>query len=342
MNKRFSCLVTGALTAILFAHGIAADELVLHDGSRVFGTVITKEGNTLEFKTSFAGSITVQWDKVSELKTEQPMQVLLSNDEIIRTDAIKNTDKSTTLDAGPDRSPLTFSPQEVPYLNPEPWRLGRGYKFSGHANFALKSDRGNTDKDDIDMDADVELRRQRDRFTLFGELEHDTSNNQTTKDKWKLRNRYDYFTSEKRYYSAILSMQADDLAELNLRAGLGPGLGYQFFESKEINLNAELGMLRVHESFNTQEDNNYWGAGWGINFDWFVLRDLLQFYHRQTGLWNLQDTSSVTMDTRTGLRIPLMLGLVASTEMKVAYDGGAAEEADTLDTTYRIKLGYQW
>jgi putative salt-induced outer membrane protein YdiY len=342
MSMRFSCLLVGALTAILFAHGIAADELVLHDGSRVFGTVVTKEDNRLEFKTSFAGVIAVQWDQVSELKTERPMQVLLSNDELISTDAIKNTDKSTTLDAGPDRSPLTFSPREVPYLNPEPWRLGQGYKFSGLANFALKSDRGNTDKDDIDMDADIELRRQRDRYTLFGELEHDTSNNQTTKDKWKLRNRYDYFTSEKRYYSAILSMQADQLAELKLRAGLGPGLGYQFFESKEMNLNAELGMLRVHESFNTQEDNNYWGAGWGIDFDWFVLWDLLQFYHRQTGLWKLQDTSSVALDTWTGLRIPLILGLVASTEMKVAYDGGAAEEADTLDTTYRVKLGYQW
>jgi len=27
--------------------------------------------------------------------------------------------------------------------------------------------------------------------------------------------------------------------------------------------------------------------------------------------------------------------------MKVAYDSGAAEEADTLDTTYRV-IGYQW
>jgi putative salt-induced outer membrane protein YdiY len=153
------------------------------------------------------------------------MQVLLSNDELISTDTIKNTDKSTTLDASPDRSPLTFPPQEVPYLNPEPWRLGQGYKFSGHASFALKSDRGNTDKDEIDVDADVELRRQRDRYTLFGELEYDNSNNQTTKNKWKLINRYDYFTTKKRYYSAILSMQADQLAELKLRAALGPGLG---------------------------------------------------------------------------------------------------------------------
>jgi hypothetical protein len=51
---------------------------------------------------------------------------------------------------------------------------------------------------------------------------------------------------------------------------------------------------------------------------------------------------SRALGTWTGLRIPLMLGLVASTEMKVAYDSGAAEEADTLDTSYLVKLGYQW
>jgi hypothetical protein len=56
MSKRFSSLLIGALTTILFMHNIAADELVLHDASRVFGTVVTKEDNTLEFKTSFAGT----------------------------------------------------------------------------------------------------------------------------------------------------------------------------------------------------------------------------------------------------------------------------------------------
>ncbi len=38
----------------------------------------------------------------------------------------------------------------------------------------------------------------------------------------------------------------------------------------------------------------------------------------------------------------LILGLVASTEIKVEYDSGAADDADDTDTTYSLKLGYQW
>ena len=331
-----------ALSLLLSVQCALADELILRDGSRLFGTVIKKEGNRLEFETSFAGTIVVQWNQVSELKTDRPVQALLSTDEVISTDAISNSDETTTLSARPDSPPRSFAQHQVRYLNPEPWRLGRGFRFSGRASLALKADRGNTDKDEIDMDADLRLRRKRDRFTLFGELERDTNNNRVTKDKWKLRNTYNYFTNEQLYYLVTLPMEADDLAELTLRAGLGPGLGYQFFESEAMNLKTELGILRVHEDFKTQEDNNYWAAGWLIDFDKYVFRDLVQFYHRQTGLWNLHDTSSVAWDTWTGLRIPLYLGLIASTEVKVDYDSGAAKGADEIDTTYRIKLGYQW
>jgi len=50
----------------------------------------------------------------------------------------------------------------------------------------------------------------------------------------------------------------------------------------------------------------------------------------------------VLWDTWTGLRFPLILGLIASTELKIEYDSGAAPGTDEVDTTYTLKLGYQW
>ncbi len=347
MRHRILCLALYTLTALLFAHSTSADELLLRDGSRILGTVKKKEGSTLEFKTSFAGTIEVNWDQVSELRTDQPTQVLLSNDEVISASVFKNSTDSTTLQSGPDSPPHTLSPPEVAFINPEPWRLGQGFKFSGRVNFALESERGNTDEDEIDIDGDLLWRRKRDRFILMGELEHDKVNGTTTTDDWKLNGKYDYFVTKKRYYGALLFAEADDFAELTLRVGGGPGVGYQFFESEELNLSVETGLMRVFEDFKTQDDDRYWGAGWMINFDKYVLPRLfksynLQFYHLNRGLWNLNDTGDVVWDTWTGLRFPLILGLVASTELKVEYDSGAAPGADDLDTTYRLKLGYQW
>ena len=347
MSHRILCLTLYTLSALLFAHNAAADELLLRDGSRILGTVKKKEGNTLEFKTSFAGTIQVNWDQVSELRTDQPAQVLLSNDEVISARLFKNGTDSTTLQSGPDTPPHRFSPTAVAFINPEPWRLGESFKFSGRVNFALESQRGNTDEDEIDIDGLLSWRRKHDRFTLRGELEHDKNDGRTTADNWELSGKYDHFVTKKWYYGAYLFSEADDFAELTLRVGAGPGVGYQFFESEELNLSTEVGLIRVYEDFQTQENDKYWAAGWMINFDKYVLPALfksyhLQLYHRNTGLWNLYSTSDVIWNTWTGLRFPLLLGLVASTEVKAEYDSGAAPDADEVDTTYTLKLGYQW
>jgi hypothetical protein len=347
VSKRILPLTLYTLAALPLAHNSAADELLLRDGSRILGTVVRKDGNTLDFKTTFAGTINVKWDQVIELMTDKPVQVLLSTDEVIDGRVFTNGADSTTVQSVPDTPPQTFSPPQVAFINPEPWRLGQGFKFSGRANFALESQRGNTDKDEIDVDGNLLWRRKQDRFTLFGELEHDKNNGTTTTDNWNLSGKYDYFVTRKRYYGAYLFAEADDFAELRLRAGAGPGIGYQFFESKELNLSVETGLVRVFEDFKTQDNDRYWAAGWIINFDKYVLPDLLQsyhlqLYHRQTGLWNLYDTNDALWNTWTGLRFPLILGLVASTEIKVEYDSAAAPDADEVDTTYTLKLGYQW
>lgn len=347
MISRILGPVLYTLAALLFAPSTAADELLLSDGSRILGTVVKKEGNTLDFKTSFAGTIKVKWGQVSQLRTDRPAQVLLSNEEVISVRVFTNSADTTTLQAAPDSQPQSFSPAQVAFINPEPWRLGQGFKFSGRTNFALESQRGNTDKDEIDLDGNLLWRRKQDRFTLFGELEHDKNNGTTTTDNWNLSGKYDYFVTKKRYYGALLFAESDDFAELRLRVGGGPGIGYQFFESKELNLSVESGLIRVYEDFKTQDNDRYWGAGWMINFDKYVLPDLLQsyhlqLYHRQTGLWNLYDSNDVIWNTWTGLRFPLILGLVASTEIQVEYDSGAAPDADEVDTTYMLKLGYQW
>lgn len=319
-----------------------ADELTLRDGSRILGSVVKKEDNTLQFKTSFAGVIKVQWDQVGELKTDQPTKVMLSDDEIIETKHIRNSENSTSIETAPDAPPREFTPSQVAFIKPDAWRLGKGHKFSGRVNFALETQRGNTDKDEIDVDLDLLWRRRNDRFTLFGELENDHNDGKKTTDKWNISSKYNYFVTKKRYYGGTFGMEADDLADLTLRVLGGPLAGYQFYESKALNLATELGIMRVFEDFQTQDNDRYWGAGWHVNFDRFVFNDMMQVYHRQNGLWNLYDTSDVIWDTWTGLRFPLVLGLVVSTEVKVEYDSGAAKDADEVDTTYQLKLGYQW
>lgn len=329
---------------LLFSPGQQAwaDELIMKDGSRLIGEVIKREGKTLEFKTSYAGVIKVKWDQVAELHAEKPVKLMLADESTVTTRHIKNNVEDLIIEGEAGAPAQTLGQSTVAYINPAPWRLGEGYRLTGHINFALEKERGNTDKDEIDIDGDLLWRRKNDRFKMFGEFERDRNNNKKTTDKWKTTGAYNYFLTKKWYAGAFLGFEHDQFADLNLRSIIGPLAGYQFFEGKEMNLSVELGPTWVDEDFENESDDRYIAAGWAINFDKFFFDEFVQFYHRQTGLLNTEDTGDLVWNTWTGLRFPLILGLVATTELQAEYDGGAAADADELDTTFSLKLGYQW
>ncbi len=339
MERAVHTLLTLSMALLLLTGIASADELIMNDGSRLLGEVIKRENGTLEFKTTYAGVIKVKWAEVSELHTDRPMQLMLDDKSTRTAQQIRNTEDGIYLD---DDIEPTFAQSELAFINPEPWRTGEGYKLGGRANFALDKERGNTDKDEINIDGDLTWRFRHDRFKTYGELERDRNNNQKIKDKWKLLNNYDHFLNKKWYAGTFLGFEHDRFADLNLRTIIGPKTGYQWFEGKDMNLSTEIGPMYTDEDFDKDEDDDYVALGWGINFDKFLFEEFMQFYHRQTGLWNLSDTGDLVWNTWTGLRFPLAMGFVASTEMKVEYNSGAAKGKDDVDTTYRLKLGYQW
>lgn len=331
--------------ALLPGQQAYADELIMKDGSRLIGEVVKRENGTLEFKTSYAGVINISWDEVAELHADEPMKLMLDDESISTAKHIKSSEEGLFIsddDIEPDLSEPSLAQDELAFINPAPWRTGDGYKLDGHINFALEKQRGNTDKDEIDVDGDLLWRFKDDRVTVFGELERDHNNNKKTTDNWKLDGAYDHFFSKQWFAGAYLGFEHDRFADLNLRTVVGPKIGYQWFESKAMNLRTSAGPMYVDEDFDEDPDDDYIALGWGIDFDKYLFSEFMQFYHRQVGLWSMEDTSDLVWNTWTGLRFPLVWRFVASTELQVEYDGGAAETADDTDTTYTLKIGYQW
>jgi len=48
------------------------------------------------------------------------------------------------------------------------------------------------------------------------------------------------------------------------------------------------------------------------------------------------------MNRWTGLRAPIVSGFIASAEYEIDYDSKPAVEVETTDTTFKLKLGYEW
>ena len=56
-----------------------ADEVFLKNGDRITGQVISMEKGKLIFEAFYAGKIHIDWAEVSELKTDAPITVILSD-----------------------------------------------------------------------------------------------------------------------------------------------------------------------------------------------------------------------------------------------------------------------
>ena len=341
-TKRFTRnRIFAAIATLTLGLPAIADELIMKDGSRLLGTVVKKDSSTsFGFKTSYAGVITIQWAEVKELIADQPITVLLQSGntyDVVR--ANKNDDGVTTL-SGVDTS-QTATLKEVAYFNPEPWRLGQGWHWEGNTNVALAFERGNTDKDDFDADFAMSFRQLDDRVKLNGDYDREKSNEVLTSEDWRLMTRYDHFVSKKLFYGATLGFEHDRFADLQLRTTIGPLVGYEFYDSKAMNLDIAGGPIYVKENYYNADNDEYAALGWQLNFDRFIT-DSIQFYHRHNGLLSIEDTEDFAWDSWTGLRFPIYAGIVASTEVKIEYDGGAQKGVDKTDTTYSVKLGYQW
>jgi putative salt-induced outer membrane protein YdiY len=340
MFRGFCCYPLLFLLALLPARLLHADTLIMQDGSRLLGEVVRQQDGVLEFSTSYAGVIKVQWSQISELQTDKPVEVYLDSGELLQVTTIRNTEQKTQL--GGASTEREVAPAAVAFINPEPWQRGEGMKLSGILNAGLEFQQGNTEQEKLALDAALKARRKHDRYNLQAQYQKDKSNDITTAQNWKLRNKYDYFVTEKRYYGASLNFEQDKFADLSLRTSLGPHIGYQFYESRQLNLGADISLLYVTEDFDVAPDNEYAALGWTVDFDKLLFSDRIQFYHRHHGQFELGEAENMVVNSWTGLRFPLYAGIVASTEAEVDYDGGVPAGVDEVDTILRVKLGYQW
>ena len=348
MKNKDHFLIGILVLCSLIAPPASADKITMINGDHFTGTLMEHKGSRLSFKTEYAGTIRVNWDFVKILETDEPALLLFDNGVSKSVLSVElGDDKVVYTDAGDNQQHSMFA-SAIVGISPESWVNNERGVWSGYADLSIKSDRGNGDEDFLDLEANVTYRRKNDRFRFNGEWEHDkkvvtrTGETRTTKRKSYIQTSYDFFFNEKTYIAYSLALESNDLSDLNLRTSVGPFLGYQFHESRPLNLITEMGLLWVDEDYNGASDDHYWEPAWRIDFDKYVFGDHLQIYHEQTGSVRIDDPHRWLLKSWTGFRVPTKSGIQYSVEYKLDYDSQPINQIESTETTVRIKLGYKW
>ena len=331
----------------------------LIDQTVVYGEITDIHDGELYVTTELMGDVTIALSSILYLESDQDIELLTTEQEKLALPSFMVVDGEVVLD---DADNLTLDQLDV--ANPEDWEQGRGYHISGRVTSSIEYNRGNTETDNLNLDAETILESLRDRITLRADyeesaalvLDRDDDGNaildaygneakisQDTADNWRVEGKYDYFLSDPRNYLGLnVGLHADQFANVDRRTYASAYFGRKILTRDTLTFDAELGLLYVDTDFAVSDDDSYTGVNINLTGEAQLFDSRVTLYFRQANIVNLQSTEKSIYRTKVGLRFPLFLGLEGAAEATADYDGGAADGKENLDKTLKFRIGYTW
>lgn len=332
-----------ALTALLLVticslNAAHADQIVLTNGDRLTGEVVSKAEDTLKFRTEYAGEINVRWKDVVSISTDAPVTVMSADGELRKGRLEKTLSGAITL-VSEDRS-RDVSLADIEHINPPPHVAGTGVTYKGRVSLLASASRGNTEDGRLYGEGEFTARAKDYRYRIGGRGEQKEESGETTAQNYYLAGTYDGLIEDDRFWYVRSSLENDEFKDLRLRATLGAGLGWNLIDTSKTHLSVRGGLDYVVASRTTVPDENYPAFGWGINYSHWLLEDRIELFHDQVGLAGLTSSGDWSLRTKTGVRVPLGSGLSANAQINFDYEGDPGPNRDQTDTQVLVGFGY--
>lgn len=107
--------------------------------------------------------------------------------------------------------------------------------WRGSGGLAFSATSGNNRSNSLQLNADAQRATPADKITLGAAANYASNRNngpsETTSNKWSVFGQYDHNLSPRLFAFGRLGLDADQLIDLNLRAGVAGGLGYKLVDS---------------------------------------------------------------------------------------------------------------
>jgi putative salt-induced outer membrane protein YdiY len=326
--------LTVALLLILCAAAtVSADEVRLKNGDRLTGDLISLGGGTLAFKAAY-GAVNIPWSDVDSLAVTGPIIVTVGT-------AAPATVTTIASDA-PGRVTLqpggTVAIADIQALaRPQPALI-----VSGGANAGFLTTAGNTDVNNLRLDADVVARAGPNRYTAGAAVNHASDHGAETAESWTGLAKYDRFLSTRLFVNANAILTHDAFRDLDLRTALGAGLGYQVIDTPLVTLTADAGLGYVRENLDAAPDGSYAAARESAKLDVFVLPGRIQLFHNHDGYFGVTGDDNLFFRMQNGARLALAAGFITTLELDLDYDRSPAPGRDNTDRTFALTLGYRF
>lgn len=337
-TSRFKVLPACALLLFICNTPALAATVILENGDKLTGEVIKLSDNILTFKSPIYGEVEVPWRKVSELTSDEGVTVQLKDGSTAKGKVSLNAQGELVLDQGDLGRSKALRKADIALFNPPV--VDNSVKYSGRANLGGVFNRGNSEDDALNFDAEVIARTPENRYKLAAEVNEAESAGIATTSNRYLLTQYDAFLSEKNYLFVNAKAEQDKLADLNLRTSLGAGYGYQFFETERAKLSTEYGLAYINEDYVIAPDESFPSLSFGLDYERKFWQQRLVFFNNYDVSVSLEDTADALFRTKVGVRVPIVENVNVATQVNVDYDNMPPPGVRKTDSSLIFSVGY--
>ena len=318
---------------LAFSAPSSADQVILTNGDRVTGTVVSLGGGTIALGTPH-GDLRIPWTDVAGLIIDDPILVTIGD----------APPTEVRIAAGDAAGRVTLNPggpvevtQIVALARPMP-----EVTVDGGANAGFIASSGNTEVNSLRLDADVTVNQLRNRYTAAAAVNRAKDRGVETAQNWNTALNYDRFLTERLFANANAIFTNDRFRDLDLRTALGAGLGYQFLNTALVRLTAKAGLGWVNENFDAGVDDSYTAARESVALDVFLVADRVQLFHQHDGYFGVTGEDNLFVLMKNGVRLSLIGGLVTTAQIDLDYDRSPAPGRRNTDRTFALTFGYRF
>lgn len=315
-----------------------ADTVVLENGDRLSGTIVSMEATSLWFDTAYAGKLKLPWALVRQIESDQPVRVRLADGTELDGQLQSGGEGQLRIRIGSLAETAPLGLDRVSAINPP--RNPDKTVVKGRVSIGGSLTSGNTDSKTLHLAGEVVARNPGQRVTLGAELNEASQSGVDTASNWRLGMKYDHFLKEKTYLYANTRFDHDGQADLDLRSTLGVGVGRQIVDRDDLKLSIEGGVSLVSENYGSAPDERFPGARLALNYEQAFWDGRFTLFHGGDVLMSLESPQDYLYQSRTGIRLPIGKQLSLGTQVNFDYDAVPAAGKQTTDTALIFKLDY--
>ncbi len=244
----------------------SADQVELHNGDRLTGTIVKSDGKGLVINTDYAGQITVEWVAVQSISAPGPLHLQMKDGRTLVGPVVaqggawkvQQRGGTTVSVAKEDVASIRSQTEQAAYdqgQNP-----GWLQNWEGGANLGFALTRGNSESKNLALGFTADRKTLHDKLGLYANSVYATNDASgaipsTTANAIRGGARYDHDLTPRLFGFVGADFATDDLQDLDLRSVLGGGLGLHVVNTPATTLDLLAGLNYTHEAYSTFSRN---------------------------------------------------------------------------------------